>query len=148
MPQPVKFIFPSIITKVSCFVETVMNSILQSNSPNEQEVFLIRTALQEAIVNAIVHGNKKQEELSWEVQIGGGEKVLEIEIKDQGHGFCREKILDPTQGNNLMRTSGRGVYLIEKLMDRVEFLEGGSRIRMSKVLRGTTADSVQPTTER
>jgi len=98
----------------------------------EKEAFEIKLCVEEAVRNAIVHGNssdpKRQVRLSYWVD----EKVLNIEVEDEGPGFKHGAVKDPTREENLLRNSGRGVFLIKKLMDKVEYNEKGNKIIMAK----------------
>ena len=85
----------------------------------------IQAALREAVSNAMRHGNHSDPEkcvrLTVEIEEGGG---ITIVVKDSGSGFDPAKLPDPTEGDNIYRESGRGVYLIRHLMDRVEYQFG------------------------
>jgi serine/threonine-protein kinase RsbW len=61
--------------------------------------------------------------------------MLTMEVADQGDGFDFTKIPNPTEKNNLHKNSGRGVFLIKKLMDRVEHFDCGRKIKMVKFLK-------------
>jgi len=87
-----------------------------------QDVGDIRLALHEALMNAIVHGNRRDPEkfvrMSMEIEAGG---ELTITVADSGSGFDPAKLPDPTAGQNIYRECGRGVYLIQRLIDEVEY---------------------------
>ena len=61
--------------------------------------------------------------------------VGRVEVEDEGSGFNHEAVPDPTAGVTKLKTSGRGVYLIKKLMNKVEFSKDGRRIKMVKHLQ-------------
>jgi serine/threonine-protein kinase RsbW len=94
--------------------------------------FAIKLALEEALINAIKHGNKldkqKQVEVEWRVT----PQAVEIEIEDQGAGFDRRRVPDPTHEVNLEKLTGRGILLIESYMSSVEWSKGGRRVRLVK----------------
>jgi serine/threonine-protein kinase RsbW len=98
-----------------------------------QSLFAINLALEEAITNAIKHGNgldpKKQVYVEAKVTPGRAEIIVE----DEGSGFDRRHIPDPTVEENLEKCSGRGILLIETYMNRVRWDHGGRRVRMVKV---------------
>jgi serine/threonine-protein kinase RsbW len=87
-----------------------------------QDVGDIRLALHEALMNAIIHGNHrdpaKYVRMSVAIKAGG---ELIITVEDSGSGFDPTKLPDPTAGENIYRECGRGVYLIQRLMDEVEY---------------------------
>jgi len=98
--------------------------------------FDIRLALEEALINAIKYGNKEEDKnKSVFVRVIAVRQKVEMEIKDEGKGYDYRHILLPVVDKNLERLSGRGVYLIKKIMDKVDFLDNGSRIRMVKYLK-------------
>jgi len=97
-----------------------------------QDLGNVQLALHEALTNAILHGNhcdpEKYVRLCVAIQEGGG---ILIVVKDSGSGFDPNKLQDPTLGENIYRESGRGVYLIQQLMDEVEYkFEGGTALIM------------------
>lgn len=87
-----------------------------------QDVGDVRLAVHEALMNAIVHGNRrdpnKYVRLSVRIEEG---RQLTITVEDSGCGFDPAKLPDPTTGENIYRECGRGVYLIQRLMDEVEY---------------------------
>jgi serine/threonine-protein kinase RsbW len=85
----------------------------------------IPLACDEAITNAIIHGNKSQADKKVNVQIYLSHSRFRIRIRDQGEGFDVEGVADPREGDNVHRASGRGVFLIRNIMDSVEYKEGG-----------------------
>ena len=101
---------------------------------SDEDRFSIKLSLEESLVNAVKYGNKLDPQLFVEVFIEVKDNTLSIRVKDQGQGFDFKNVLDPTQEENLERTSGRGIFLIKSLMDEVKFCEGGNQIIMKKSL--------------
>ena len=101
----------------------------------ENDFFNIRLSIEEALINAIKHGNKNRSDLSVEIAVEAKDDALIVEIKDQGKGFDFEHLDDPTRPQNLEKLSGRGIFLIRTLMDTVEFFDGGRGIRMVKFIK-------------
>jgi serine/threonine-protein kinase RsbW len=97
---------------------------------NSHSTFAVRLALEEALVNAIKHGNRLDpaKKVHIESRINGS--AAEIIIEDEGPGFDRGDIPDPTLCENLERSCGRGILLIESYMHTVEWSKGGRRVRM------------------
>ncbi|HXX22587.1 MAG TPA: ATP-binding protein [Terriglobia bacterium] len=87
-----------------------------------QDLGDVQLALHEALTNAILHGNHSDPEkfVRLCVMIQEGGEIL-IVVKDSGSGFDPNKLPDPTLGENIYRESGRGVFLIQQLMDQVEY---------------------------
>jgi serine/threonine-protein kinase RsbW len=100
----------------------------------EDERDRIAIAVREGTVNAVLHGNKyapdKKVTLAFENTDGG----LAISITDQGAGLNPESIPDPLAPENLLKTSGRGIFLMRAFMDEVRFrgLEPGTEVTMLK----------------
>jgi serine/threonine-protein kinase RsbW len=90
----------------------------------------IRLAVIEATTNAILHGSQSDPKntivlrINWEDQSG----CYRFSVKDQGNGFAVDKLPDPTAPKRLQMESGRGVYIMKQLADRIEFLQGGSEV--------------------
>jgi len=101
----------------------------------EEDAFHVRLSLEEALVNAIRHGNKLNPDLSVELTIEAKDNYLTIKVKDQGEGFDFSKIPDPTKSTNLHKPSGRGIFLIKNLMDDVDIFDSGRGIKMTKFLK-------------
>lgn len=90
----------------------------------------LRVGLTEALANAMLYGNcrdpRKRVRITAQVSAG----VLSVCVTDEGRGFNPSLITDPTLPRNRTRAGGRGIFLIKKLMDRVEFNECGNSITM------------------
>jgi len=97
-----------------------------------QNIFAIKLALEEAMINAIKHGNRLDMKKHVHVQYKVTPEQVEIIIQDEGEGFRREDVPDPTLEENITKCSGRGILLIEAYMNTVEFSDGGRRVRMVK----------------
>jgi serine/threonine-protein kinase RsbW len=99
---------------------------------NANDTFAIRIALEEALVNAIKHGNRHDPGKKIHVEARVSRERAEIIIEDEGPGFNRSGIPDPTLEANLHKCSGRGILLIESYMDGVHWSRGGRRLKMVK----------------
>jgi serine/threonine-protein kinase RsbW len=99
---------------------------------NSQSTFAIKLALEEALINAIKHGNKLDAKKNVHIEAHVGPHVTEIMIEDEGPGFDRSSVPDPTLEENLDKCSGRGILLMEAYMNRVEWSRGGRRVHMVK----------------
>lgn len=97
---------------------------------NIHEIWL---ALREVLTNAVIHGNR--EDPSKRVQICGaceGQERFLLVVTDEGEGFDPKAIPDPTVAENVFSSHGRGVFLINRLMDQVEFRQGGRQVLLCK----------------
>jgi len=84
----------------------------------------------EAANNAILHGNKLDENKRVNIKFKIEDKFLKIVVKDQGPGFDYQHIPDPTAPENIEKINGRGVFLMERLSDKIVFTENGSQVEL------------------
>lgn len=87
-------------------------------------------AVVEAVNNAIIHGNNSDPEKNVNVHYIIDNKGITFDIKDEGPGFDYNIIPDPTDEANLEKLSGRGLYLMKHLSDKIEFKDNGSLVEM------------------
>lgn len=87
--------------------------------------------LSEAVTNAIVHGNKLEESKIVEVEVQIKPDAIISTVKDEGEGFNPEIANNPLKEENLMKESGRGIFLIEEISDSVDYLDNGTTLRFS-----------------
>jgi serine/threonine-protein kinase RsbW len=99
---------------------------------DEETTFAIRISLEEAIVNAIRHGNRLDPNKKVRIDSNISPGRSEIAVEDEGTGFERKGIPDPTSSENLCRPNGRGILLIESYMTNVRWERGGRRVWMVK----------------
>lgn len=95
----------------------------------------IAMAAVEAATNAAVHGNKCLRSKKVRVLFEKTRREIIVTVMDEGEGFDPDQVPDPTDENNLLRESGRGIFIMRQFMDRVEFEEsenGGTLVRMAK----------------
>ena len=124
-----RFEFPSNFD-VGCDVQKQILKEVERQGFNPNSLFATRLALEEALVNAIKHGNKLDPKKRVIVEAKVSAQRVEIEIEDQGPGFDRSSVPDPTAEENLCKCSGRGILLIEAYMNSVSWSHGGRRVRM------------------
>ena len=98
----------------------------------EHDVFSVRLAMEEALINAIKHGNHYDPAKTVEIICQIFPDRLSIEICDQGKGFDLAAVPDPTDPENLESPCGRGIMLMRSFMSRVEFNETGNRVLMER----------------
>lgn len=103
----------------------------------EHEAFAIKMAVEEALVNAIKHGNQMDLEKSVRVIGGLHPDRFHVRITDEGPGFNPEDVPDPTAPENLERPCGRGLLLIRYYMSAVTFQDNGRTIVMHKLRNGS-----------
>ncbi len=97
-----------------------------------RDIFSIHLAMEEALVNAIKHGNRHDADKQVHVQCKIFDDRIWIEVRDEGPGFEPEEVPDPTDDENLDTASGRGLMLIRSFMSSVEYTPPGNRVVMEK----------------
>jgi serine/threonine-protein kinase RsbW len=100
----------------------------------EDEIFGVHLAVEEALVNAIKHGNQYDGQKRVRFLYKLCKDRVRIEIIDEGEGFDPAVVPDPTDEDNLETPSGRGIMLMRNFMSRVEYNESGNHVVMEKVL--------------
>lgn len=113
-------------------VQNVILDDVRRNGYVGNTFFAINLALEEALTNAIRHGNRLDPGKLVRVESKVTPNRVEISIEDEGPGFDRKSIPDPTAEENLEKCSGRGILLIEAYMSSVAWDRGGRRLRMIK----------------
>jgi serine/threonine-protein kinase RsbW len=99
----------------------------------EKDVFSVRLALEEALVNAIKHGNRMSPDKSVEINCWISDERVRVEIQDEGEGFDRSHVPDPTLLENLERPCGRGIMLMGAFMNLIEYNEQGNKVILEKI---------------
>lgn len=122
---------PSQLELIDGFISSLMARLFNSSS-DKNIIFNIKLALHEAIINAVKHGNKMKKDLPVRVDITKEDGQLTIQVSDQGEGFDFKNIPDPITPENLEKLNGRGIFLIQNAMDKVEFSDVGKTIKMMK----------------
>jgi len=109
---------------------------------DEDEVMRIAMAVREAAVNAVLHGNAYDPGKKVVLDFERTGRDLVITIRDQGKGLDLSKIPDPLAPENLLKTSGRGIFLIRSFMDEVHIhpSQTGTEIRLVKHVHGPAVD--------
>lgn len=111
-------------------IENFIDDVCEQNMFGEDHYGNILIALTEAVNNAITHGNKldpnKKVNLNMETTVSD----VEFTIKDEGAGFDVNNVPDPTLPENIEKLSGRGIFLMKALADKVDFEENGTIIKL------------------
>ncbi len=110
-----------------------VRQLLLGKGWSDDELMKVELALDEALANAIRHGchNDPTKQVQCVVSTDAAGELV-IVVRDPGPGFDVAKVPNPLQGANLLKPSGRGVFLINELMDKVEFADGGREVVMQK----------------
>jgi serine/threonine-protein kinase RsbW len=117
-------------------VEAAADKMAADAGLDEDERFHVTMAVREAVVNAVLHGNEYDPARHVAVGLENTGKDLVFTIADEGRGFNPESIPDPLAPENLLRGTGRGIFLIRSLMDEVRFrqLHPGTELTLIKHL--------------
>ncbi len=129
------YIFPSDINYLEKAEKKIVK-VAQECSFDESTTDDICIAATEIINNAIHHGNQDDLKKDITLVITFKNKILKISVKDKGKGFNPDDIKDPLKPENLLSEGGRGIYLVHKLMDNVEYnvYDTGSEVIIEKKL--------------
>jgi serine/threonine-protein kinase RsbW len=120
------------------FVQIVSDHMARGVGLDEDAAHWVSVAIRESVINAIKHGNRHDENKHVFVEFEaatGAIPELSIRVRDQGEGFDPQEVADPLAPENLLKSSGRGIFLIRNFMDDVKLQrapEGGMEIRMVK----------------
>jgi serine/threonine-protein kinase RsbW len=96
----------------------------------DEKFHAVLVAVTEAVNNGIIHGNKNDESKHVVVTCTHDNGVLIVKVRDEGSGFKSNEIADPLQEANLLKTGGRGVFLMKAFMESVEYNEKGNEVTM------------------
>lgn len=124
---------PSDTTEARRILDELL-SRLGDNGWGEEHTFGIHLAVEEALMNAIKHGNQRDPEKSVSVEYHLNKTILRIVVEDEGEGFDPNDVPDPTLEENLELPSGRGLMLMKTFMTAVDYNEKGNRVLMEKDL--------------
>jgi serine/threonine-protein kinase RsbW len=127
---------PSDLAEVRRFQNEVKDA-LEASRYGERDMFHIELAIEEALVNAIKHGNQLDPTKVVRVTYVVTEVAFEIRIEDEGTGFDPREVPDPTLPENMGQVCGRGIHLIKNFMTSVEYVGRGNVVTMSKLRNGT-----------
>jgi serine/threonine-protein kinase RsbW len=111
-------------------IEKVIDEISAEFKIGEDQYGNILIAALEAANNAILHGNKLDEKKNVNITFSFEEKTLKIKVEDQGPGFDYAHVPDPTAPENIENVNGRGIFLMEKLSDSLEFFSNGAIVQL------------------
>lgn len=119
-------------------VASVTKSVTAKMEFEEEDASWIELAVHEAVINAIMHGNKSAADKQVDVRFVTEQNALTVFVRDHGSGFDPSQLPDPTDSDHLLNPTGRGIFYMRTFMDEVEHSihpEGGSVVRMRKVKR-------------
>ncbi|HEY7515363.1 MAG TPA: ATP-binding protein [Vicinamibacteria bacterium] len=129
-PNVQRFLMASRRSAVAATVDRVLEAVRGARLSKDR-LHDLAVALAEALSNAAVHGNalRPGSRVRVRVEVDPGRRAV-VEVKDSGRGFDFGALSDPTDPSRILVPGGRGVFLMRRLVDEVEFRDGGSRVRL------------------
>lgn len=134
----VRLEIPSIIERVDQ-VQLVADDVSREAGLSGDELHWMGMAVREAVINAIVHGNRNDPAklvfIDFTIHSAPDSIELLVSIRDQGAGFDPAELPDPLAPENLLKTSGRGIFIMSQFTDELSFqraVEGGMEVRLMK----------------
>jgi serine/threonine-protein kinase RsbW len=121
-------------------VQEQIVSGMEQHGFSPRDVFGVRLALEEALVNAIKHGNRMDPDKSVQIDWTLSDAGVRVVIEDEGEGFDVTDVPDPTDDENLDKPGGRGIMLMRSFMSLVEYNESGNRLTLEKLKDGDEDD--------
>ena len=123
------------------FVQVVCDRIGRTAEMDEDTIHWIGVAVRESVINAIKHGNRehpgKLVTVEFDMRPASSPTELVVRVRDQGEGFDPDEIADPLAPENILKSSGRGIFFMRSFMDDVTLQRaagGGMEVRMVKKL--------------
>ena len=148
--RTVRLEFNSVFEMVD-FVQIVSDHMCRSVGLDDDSLHWVGVAIRESVINAIKHGNRhdasKHVFVAFEASTTDLVPELSISVRDQGEGFEPEEVADPLAPENLLKSSGRGIFLIRNFMDDVRMTrapQGGMEISMTKRVVQASAQPGRP----
>ena len=133
-------------------VQLVSDHVGQLAGLDEDAIHWVGVAVRESVINAIKHGNRldeaKQVTIEFAFVPSRHPTELVVSVIDQGEGFVVEEVANPLAPENLLKSSGRGIFFMRSFMDDVQLLkvpEGGMEVRMMKKLQASADQPAPPT---
>lgn len=129
--EKIEFVFPSDVSMMHAILNYLVDRVAKLGliNPEHSNLFI---ALDEAFVNAVKHGNRYDPNKTVYISADLSHEEARFTVEDEGEGFNVKEIPDPCDVENLFKTSGRGVLLIQNIMDEVQYSERGNRVTMVK----------------
>lgn len=116
-------------------VESFLLKVKKAEHLSNEKFHTLLVVVTEAVNNSITHGNKRNPAHKVYVMCTTQKGVLTVKVRDEGKGFDPRSLPDPLQPENLLRESGRGVFLMKQMMESVNYNEKGTEVTMTMRLR-------------
>ena len=112
-------------------VENEIDNITGDEGINQENYGKILIATLEAVNNAILHGNKSDKNKYVDIEILLNENKMVITVTDEGRGFKPREVPDPTKPENIEAMNGRGIFLMKRLADEIQFNKKGNSVKLT-----------------
>lgn len=112
-------------------VEEFLLAMNQELHIDEEKFYALMLVVTEAVNNGIVHGNKRDKTKHVRVTCSAESHILTIKVGDEGRGFDPRVLPDPLKPDNILRESGRGIFLMRQMMDSVSYNDNGTEVTMT-----------------
>lgn len=110
-------------------VETFLRHVFEEHKLSNDFFNKVLLCISEAVINSIEHGNKKNLQKEIKVQINCEKKTISVTVTDEGDGFNTNNVPDPTQNENILKESGRGIHIIKSLSNNLTFNDKGNSLQ-------------------
>jgi serine/threonine-protein kinase RsbW len=130
-PQANKLVIPSMMEELRVVHQAILEPV-RKHSYSDEAVFAIKLALDEAVTNAIRHGNGEDPDKKVTIEYVVTDESVHMTIGDEGCGFVSETLPDPTHNNHLCQPHGRGVMLMRAYMTEVHYSRSGNCVTLVK----------------
>jgi len=124
-------VIPSKLDEAIRWIEEIVSQV-ERLGYGKEDIFSIRLCLEEALTNAIMHGNKENPQKSVVIEYELTPEQVKVCVEDEGEGFDPNELPDPTSNNHLLSLYGRGVFLMQQFMDNVSYNPKGNCITLIK----------------
>lgn len=112
-------------------VEKVIDEVTGEIGISQDNYGKVLVSAIEGVNNAIIHGNKSEPEKLVDIEFSFSQNELQIKISDEGEGFRPEDVPDPTTPENREELNGRGVFLMSKLADKIQYSDKGNSVTLT-----------------
>lgn len=112
-------------------VEEFINTLEEQWELSEEVYGNMMICVTEAVNNAIKHGNKNDPEKNVTVNVKKTDEAIKVQVSDEGKGFDPSELPDPLASENLLKNSGRGVFIMKEMADETNYLDNGSTIELT-----------------
>ena len=140
-PEAVERLMESTLDSVDSAEELALG-LAERAGVDEDDLMKVGMAVRESMVNAVVHGNRYNANKKVRFSVASDAERFTVRVADEGEGFDWNSLPDPLAPENLMKTSGRGIFLIRSFMDEVTFnpSQTGTEVKLVKHVHGPAAD--------